>query len=82
MYKPPKLVTQKTLCEIAPPNISPPPVLVLGKLPSNTKCVLWLIVKQSVLAPFLAILHCMLGLQKGLPLGLATSVIIWCKYWS
>ena len=24
MYKPPKLVTQKTLCEIARPNISPP----------------------------------------------------------
>ena len=25
MYKPPKLVTQKTLREIAPPNISPHP---------------------------------------------------------
>ena len=25
MYKPPKLVTQKTLRWIAPPNISPPP---------------------------------------------------------
>ena len=38
--------------------------------------VLWLIVKQSVLMPFLAILHRMFGLQKGSPLGLATSVII------
>ena len=38
MYKPPKLVTQKTLRSIAPPNISPPPGgggggLVLGNCP-------------------------------------------------
>ena len=35
-YKPPKPVTQKTLRQIAPPNISPRG-LVLGKLPSNRK---------------------------------------------
>ena len=48
MYKPLKLVTQKTLCLVAPPNISPPGGLYLeiarnekvkqsknGKFPSN-----------------------------------------------
>ena len=50
MYKPAKLVTQKTLCEIAPPNISPPGTCTWkialkykvkrrknGKFPSNYK---------------------------------------------
>ena len=50
MYKPPKLVTQKTLREIAPSNISPPGVCTWkialkykvkqrknGKFPSNCK---------------------------------------------
>ena len=36
IYKPPKLVTQKTLREISPSNISPPGGLYL-ELPSNTK---------------------------------------------
>ena len=37
MYKPPKIVTQKTLREIAPPNISPPRGACTWNLPSNTK---------------------------------------------
>ena len=50
VYKPPKLVTQKALRYIAPPNISPPGILHLeialkykakqsknGKFPSNYK---------------------------------------------
>ena len=52
MYKPPDLITQKTLREIAPPNISPPRDLYLeialkykvkqgknGKFPSNSSSV-------------------------------------------
>ena len=41
LYKPPKLITQKAIREIAPPNMSPPPrKLVLGNCPkmqSKTK---------------------------------------------
>ena len=55
-YKPPRLVMQKTLGYIAPPNISPRG-LVLGKLPSNTK---WNKAKMVNLLPNKRLAHSIL----------------------